>query len=304
MADEEYAIYPVADCPWVGGVDITTITYDRSLDLESDVTGLTVGAVATIDKAIAPESEPTVNLSVTATRDAAVEAHSDFQQIVLNPTVTKDMWFGLEAQPEPMKISLVSSADFSITGDSEAKEPSLACVATIDEAFDSMTADVEGLMIEVERMVRSIFEPPPDAVISVLRYMTSEDAEIPLDEAVLEAGVTTILQVEILGTRLETYLLEFAVRTTDKAIPVIFKTSNGKPGGIQKVAMNSIASPTGTRQQLLAQIVLSPEDTEQFSDTTAVFYEMRMSNRGFGEDYRIAPKRDRGDTGTFTISVG
>lgn len=304
MADEEYAIYPLADCPWPGGVDLTAVTYDRSLELESDVVGITVGVLSTADKAIAPESEPTLELSVTPTRDVAVSPRSDFQAMYLNPTVTKDMWFALESEPEPMKLSPISAADLHIVGNSEPSEPSLFCDATLDEAFGAMTADVEGMMVAVERMVRSIFEPPPDAAISVLRYMSSEDAEIPLDGASLEAGVTTVLQVEILGTRLETYLIEFAVRTSDSAVPVIFKTSNGRPGGIQIVAMNSVASPTGTRQQLLAQVVLSPEDTLQFPETIAVFYEMRMSNRGFGEDYRIAPKRDRGDTGTFTIAVG
>jgi len=105
MADEEYAIYPLADCPWPSGVNLTAVTYDRSLELESDVVGITVGVLFTADKAIAPESKPMLELSVTPTRDVAVSPRSDFQSMYLNPTVTKDMWFALAAEPEPMKLS-------------------------------------------------------------------------------------------------------------------------------------------------------------------------------------------------------
>jgi len=304
MADEEYAIYMVADCLWPAAIDLTSVTYDRALTLESNVAGMTVEALGTVDKAAFLGSDPNLKIEATATRDAAFWLASDLQQPRLTPTVTKDVNFTLNSEPAPPKLSAETSGDFNIVTESEAREPSLVCDATFDAAFAAMVADVEGLQLQLSRMVRSIFEPPPDAAIFVLKYATSEEGEENFDRCTVEAGVTTVLRVEILGTRLNTYLIEFFVRTEDGATPSIYKTSDGRPGGIRMLGINAVASPSGTRQQAIAQIVLSPEDTAQFREATTALYELRMSNRGFGEDYRVAPKRERGDTGTFTISVG
>lgn len=304
MADEEYAIYMIADCHWPSAIDLTSVTYDRALFLESDVVGMTVEALSTADRAAFLESEPNLKLEATATRDAAFWLASDLQQVKLDPTVTKDVMFELDSEPNPLRLAPNVSIDYNLVADADAREPSLVCDATFDAAIAAMTADVEGFQLQLSRMVRSIFEPPPDAAIFVLKYATSEEGEINFDRSTVEAGVTTVLRVEILGTRLNTYLIEFFVRSEDGATPSIYKSSDGKPGGIRVLGINAVASPNGTRQQAIAQIVLGPEDTAQFHEATTALYELRMSNRGFGEDYRVAPKRERGDTGTFTISVG
>lgn len=302
MSDEEYSITATADIDWVNALDLTSISYDRGVDLFSDPGVFLDILQTTLDKGFSLDSEVVFNLSLSPTKDVAVTAISDtFNQagVFLNPTL--DLAFtDLNSEVSSLNLTANPAIDKAIEASAEG-EFNLSSSLSIDKAIGEGEAEGQ-FYLGVERLLRSLFTAPPDAEITVLKYMSSEDAETLLDGCTVEAGVTTILQLHVLGSRLDTYLTEFFVRTKGDAVPVIYKSSSGSPGGIRIVGINNKATPSGTLQELIAQIILEPADTAQFEATSTVIYECRMSHRGFGEDYRIAPKKDRGETGLFTIA--
>lgn len=302
MAGEQYSITATADINWGNALDLTSVSYDRGIDLLSDPTVILDILQTTLDKGFSLDAEAVFNLSLTPTKDVAVTAISDgFNQagVFVNPTV--DLAFtDLNSEVNSISLSSTPSVDLAIDGVAEGHFD-VSSSPTIDRTIGDGESEGQ-FYFGVERLLRSLFTAPPDAEITVLKYMSSEDAETLLDGCTIEAGVTNILQLHILGSRLDTYLTEFFVRTKGDAVPVIYKSSSGSPGGIRIVGINNKATPSGTLQELIAQIILEPADTAQFEATSTVIYECRMSHRGFGEDYRIAPKKDRGETGLFTIA--
>lgn len=302
MSGEQYSITAAADIDWGNALDLTSVSYDRGVDLFSDPTVILEILQTPLDKSFSLDAEAAFDLSLTPTKDIAVTAISDgFNQagVFANPTV--DLAFtDLNSEVNPISLSSTPSVDLAMTGEADGSFD-ISLSPTIDRTIGDGESEGQ-FYFGVERLLRSLFTAPPDAEITVLKYMSSESAETLLDGCTIEAGVTTILQLHILGSRLDTYLTEFFVRTNGDAVPVIYKSSSGSPGGIRIVGINNKATPSGTLQELIAQIILEPADTAQFEATSTVIYECRMSHRGFGEDYRIAPKKDRGETGLFTIA--
>lgn len=302
MSDEEYSITATADISWGNALGLPTISYDRGIDLLASPGVFLDIAGATIDKGFTLDSIATLSLSSSLTKDVAVTALSDaFNRVgvFVNPSI--DLAFNdLNSEVTSLRMAMNPSVNVSIDARSEGQFY-FGSSPTVDRAIGNGEAEGQ-FYFGVERLLRSLFTAPPDAEITVLKYMSSESAETLLDGCTIEAGVTTILQLHILGSRLDTYLTEFFVRTKGDAVPVIYKSSSGSPGGIRIVGINNKATPSGTLQELIAQIILEPADTAQFDVTSTVIYECRMSHRGFGEDYRIAPKKDRGETGLFTIT--
>ncbi len=302
MAEEEYSITATADIDWGNALNLTSISYDKGIELTADpALSLSLSGV-TVDKGFFLDSETNLNLTLSPTKDVAVTAISEvFNQVGLfvNPAI--DLAFvDLNSEPQSPEMSIIPAVTKALEGESVA-DVQLSVIPTVDKVIGEGQAEGQ-YYLEIERLLRSLFTAPPDAEIAVLKYMTSEDAETLLDGCTIEAGVTTILQLQVLGSRLDTYLIEFFVRTASDAIPVIYKSSSGSPGGIRLVGINNKATPSGTLQELIAQIVLEPADTAQFEAISTVIYECRMSHRGFGEEYRIAPKKERGETGLFTIT--
>lgn len=302
MAGEEYSITATADVNWGNALDLTSVSYDRGIDLLANPELFLDLLNATLDKGFFLEAESKFNLNLSPTKDVAVTAISEvFNQVGVFVNPTTDLAFtDLNSASNLFDLSLTPSLDVSVDGVSEGMF-ALSSSPTLDRAIGEGESEAQ-FYFGIERLLRSLFTAPPDAEITVLKYMTSEAAETLLDNSTLEAGVTNILQLHVLGSRLDTYVTEFFVRTKGDAIPVIYKSSSGSPGGIRLVGINNKATPSGTLQELIAQIILEPADTAQFEATTTVIYECRMSHLGFGEDYRIAPKKDRGETGLFTIA--
>ena len=302
MAGEEYSITANADANWGAALDLSAISYDRGIepiaepDFRIDVTGVDV------DKGFSLSADPTLGLGISLAKNVAISAVADtFNDSGLFITPATDLAFQeLSARIESLGLSAFPAIDISEEAIAEGSF-NLSMSPTIDQAIGGGNAEGQ-FHLRIDRLLRSLFTAPPDAEITVLKYMTSEDAETLLDGCTVEAGVTTILQLQVLGSRLDTYLVEFFVRINGDAVPVIYKSSSGSPGGIRLVGINNKATPSGTLQELIAQIILEPADTKQFEATTKVLYECRMSHKGFGEDYRIAPKKDRGETGLFTIA--
>lgn len=302
MADEEFVITASSDCDWGNALNLTSISYDRGVDLVADPEFFLGVTSSSIDKGFGMEAIASFNLNLSPTKDVSISGIADTFNVTglyLAPVV--DIAFNnLYSDIESLELGIYPSLDRAISGEAEGSME-LTVRPTVDLSLGDGNADGQ-FQLSIDRMLRSLFSAPPDAEITVLKYQTSEVAETLLDSCVIEAGVTTILQIQVLGTRLDTYLMEFFVKATPDAIPVIYKSSSGNPGGIRLIGINNKATPAGTLQELIAQIVLEPIDTAQFEATSTVIYECRMSNKGFGEDYRIAPKKDRGETGLFTIA--
>lgn len=302
MADEEFVITGIADCNWGNALNLTSISYDRGIELIANPDVFLDVIESSVDKGFGMEAIAPFNLEISPTKDISIYGVADTFNVTglsLSPVV--DIAFNnLYSDIESLELGIHPSLDRAISGEAEGSME-LTVRPTVDLSLGDGNADGQ-FHLSIDRMLRSLFSAPPDAEITVLKYQTSELAETLLDGCIVEAGVTTILQVQVLGTRLDTYLLEFFVKTAPDAIPVIYKSSSGNPGGIRLIGINNKATPAGTLQELIAQIVLEPIDTAQFESTATVIYECRMSNKGFGEDYRIAPKKDRGETGLFTIA--
>lgn len=303
MSGEQYSITATADIDWGSALDLVSVSYDRGINLLSNPTVILEVLQTPLDKSFSLDAEASLDLSLSPTKDIAVTAISDgFNQAGVFANLAVDLAFAdLNSEVgSSMFLSSTPSVDLAIDGEAKGHF-NLLLSPTIDRTIGDGGSESQ-FYLGVERLLRSLFTAPPDAEITVLKYMSSEDAETLLDGCTVEAGVTTILQLHVLGSRLDTYLTEFFVRTNGDSVPVIYKSSSGSPGGIRIVGINNKATPSGTLQELIAQIILEPADTAQFEATSTVIYECRMSHRGFGEDYRIAPKKDRGETGLFTVA--
>lgn len=301
MAGEEFNITATADCVFPNPVDLVAISYDKGIELIANPDFYVELGQTTLDKGFQLIAEANLDVTLTPTVDVSITGIAEvFNQIAVTATPAIDLSFhDLNCQSD-FTFTATPTIDKAVDGFSDASFDIFA-IPTIDKAITDGYSDAH-FEIGLDRLLRSLFTAPPDAEISILKYMTSDSAETLLDGSTIEAGVTTILNVHVLGSRLDTYLIEFFVRTRNDAIPVIYKSSSGTPGGIRLIGINSKATPSGTLQELIAQIILETADTNQFDATTVVNYECRMSHKGFGEDYRIAPKKERGETGLFTIS--
>lgn len=313
MADEEFPIYLNCEFDWINPVDLIDGSYDRAIYLDSDFI-FTVDAVdLTKDCGGQLICELPLNLEVSPTKDISIGGYGDIlPYLQLNIKPEKDLYFELTADLNNFSLNVQPTVDKSSQLYTDwLNELELVVDPSSDAYMGTMVADVlEDLQAHVDRLVLSYLSTPPDAILCLMQYQTHPDGEINLDGSILEADVLNVIQFEALGTRLDDYLIEFFVRTSEAAIPSIYKTSNNSPGGIRIVGINPVASDAGVLQQLIAQIVLEPKDTiallNQLTDSNSkahtVFYECKMSNRGLGLDYRVAPKRDRGDKGIFTIT--
>ena len=169
----------------------------------------------------------------------------------------------------------------------------LELVPSVDRADGVESTVLQDIGLDLTYLMRSILTLPPEGQITILSSIAAEDGETLLDGAVLERGITTILQLDILGTRLDAYLIEFWVKLDPTDEPFLYKSS---ADSIKIQAVSPAVTSQGAMQQLTAQLAIAPSDTAGISATKVVFFECRMSAEGMGEEYRIAK-------GKFTIAV-
>lgn len=199
-----------------------------------------------------------------------------------------DSTLGVIFDPEADRSS-TGSSNLGVCVDLRPTSDRLAILSEINDP---------GFSFDVEALMRSILTIPPKGVLYIMGSAIDDEGELPLDGAEVPRGQTTIIGLDVLGTRLDMYKVEFrASLVSDESAPsVIYKDNTNRPGGIYVKATHPIATDSEANQQLLAQIVLEPRDTLQFSESRRVFWECWMGCRGISEQYRIA-------RGTFTITV-
>lgn len=297
MADEEFVLSMEAVVKLGSMLNLVGISYDRALTIDSSVSSFALDGDLNVDKAVMLSCEPIVKLEVEPTRDCNFGLVSEILgNIQLKPSLTKDMVFELSGNIKPPGISIDPSGDFVWTGESNISPPGLVSSVSLEAVLAGMEAEINSLRLILERMMRSIYDAPPSGSISVLNQITSDNAIAPLSGSTVWAGNTQILQIEIVGTRLDTYTVVFSVRPEPNYAPAIYKDSTGNPGGVRPLGVTTVNTPSGMKQRGMWQIVLDPKDTEQFKKTTTLLYELELQHLGFAENYRI-------EAGSFLVAV-
>lgn len=155
-------------------------------------------------------------------------------------------------------------------------------------------------------LMRSVLPIPPIGNLTILGFVGEED----LQGAFLQAGVTKVLQLEIVGQHLDllsdpkwnTHIHFFASTSSINLdqFPIIHKSTAPTPGGISITGIDTnYATSNGTVHQLTAQIPLSPKDLS-VDQTMVVFFDAFIEIKGMDERYSLLP----GGPGSFTLLAG
>lgn len=258
--------------------DIVDERYARAIEPLMDVDSLTFGITASKDNAFGVEAEilQYLGMSVDPKSALATPLHLELDQL---PQLTID--------PGADRLhSIDSDQDFEMGLSVEA-----------DRALET-ELEVADITLDLAYLMRDILNIPPSGTITVLDSISSPGAECPLDGSVIEAGVTTILQLEAEGIHLDSYLAEFFVyREPQDLIPILYRCSDRKlGGGIRVQGIAPVIDNKAYRQRMVAQIPLEPDDFLGLEKTRTFFYRCQLSQDGMGENYRIAK-------GKFTVNV-
>lgn len=286
----------------------TTVTFDKAFDAIADIppSFLDIGTNVSFDRAIMPEMvADEIYLFGYPTKDWAMEAVSEVlgdAGIGMFPKKTISAKCESDTSSHVVLPFIVPSLDVANNVEISGGDIGIEAIPSSDRCD---LGEIEGmaLRIEIEYVERAILTIPPDGVITILNSASRTTGESKFDNSKIEKGVTTILQAEVLGSRLDSYLIEFFARTSESDLPFIHKSSDKSKGGITIQSITPAPDAPGSRQLAILQIAIRSEDTFPIEKTHTCLYDFRFSNRGMGEDYRVAPRKENGDTGTFTIIV-
>ena len=290
--------------------DRSSVSFDRAFDLtlESPTVSVEIGTGVSYDRALGlSASTELLHLDCYPSKDWSLGGTGEgLQDVRLAATPNKGVAAELSAQitDDFIRLQAAPSLDLvdSLTADLLANMR-IFCEPSVD-VTDDLSASVLGEMtLSLTHLERAFFTIPPDGIVTILNSSSGTQGETKLDKAQIEKGVTTILQAEVTGTRLDTYVIDFFVKISENDLPFIHKSTSPFKGGITIESVTPAPDAPGSRQLAILQIVLQPEDTAMIEKSRTCLYDLRFSNKGAREDYRVAPKKDRGDTGTFTIII-
>lgn len=291
-------------------LDGTSVTFDKAFVLEADTPSVfvDVGTGVSYDKAISAYGiGDGANLVIYPSKDWAMGGDAEGltkTQLVTDAKKGVSAKMSAEISSGFLQAELNPSLDVTDQLTANLLGGMLLYTSPSADRADTLSAIViDDIRIEVSYLERAFLTIPPDGVVSILNSSSGTQGELKFDKSQVERGVTTILQAEVTGTRLDTYIIDFFVKISENDLPFIHKSSSPTKGGITVESITPAPDAPGSRQLAILQIVLHPEDTAMIEKTRTCLYDLRFSNKGAKEDYRVSPKKDRGDTGTFTIII-
>lgn len=272
------------DLRGAGEVSLESIDLRRDSNIQGSIKGeieLTVSS----KKDVVIQGNASINngfkLEGIAGRDIAHTLVANISEPVLDFTPGIDQSLAIEIELDPLAVEVNSKKD---------------CPVKIYSALE------QDLQASIARFERSLLTLPPSGQLFIINSVDLQNSNNCFDGKELNAGVTHILQLEVVGTRLDTYLIEFMAKLDPSdSVPIIHKKSDQVTGGVEVLGVDPIASSSGTSQKLVAQIRLDSNDTSQVKSTTTLFYQVIMSHRALNEEYLVSPQND--ETGTFKVLV-
>lgn len=288
----------------------TSVTFDRAFELfvDSPPQIIEIGTDVSYDRAVFPWADAEgASLLAYPSKDWSIGGEAEilgYCGLVADAKKTVAATLESEIASDMVVADVDPKIDHSYALQGDLGEYIYLFASPTEDRADSLDSVVIGdLKVELSHLERSILTIPPDGLITILNSSSGTQGESGFDQSKIERGVTTILEAEVVGTRLDTYLIEFFVKYSENDLPFIHKSSAKNKGGITIVSITPAPDAPGSRQLAILQIILKPEDTAMIEKTRVCLYELRMSNRGMSEDYRVAPRKDKNQTGTFTIIV-
>ena len=299
---EEIPLHSHAIVDFANPINLTTVVVDKNL-FSSATDGYTITSTNTVDKNFGSSIGTNVNLEITTTKDSNLHSSATGARgTKLEGMLASDRGQRVEADLGAVELNIYTGVDKLVNTNTDLGAVKISSALIKDLAIKAEGEVAQNITLDVERFERSLLTLPPSGQLYLQNSVDLRNSSINFDCAEVSINATHILQLEAVGTRLETYLIEFFARLNPHDKPVIHKASNNTVGGIDVLGVpEPIAASSGTSQKLIAQIRLNPKDTTQFAESTTLFYQVVMSNRGLNEEYLVAPISS--ETGTFKVIV-